>query len=73
MPVQDTADNAANCLCPACPTYDACMDEKDHRLFCARGKTDCDPEARGCICGDCPVWHSNKLEDYYYCLEGPAS
>jgi hypothetical protein len=70
--VEDSAENAASCICPKCPTYDECMREADDRLFCARGETSCEPTGRGCNCGECPVWADNDLNGYYYCLEGAA-
>ncbi len=72
MRPEDDDENAGRCLCPGCPTYDDCMRGKDQRLYCARGRTDCDPAANGCICGECPVWASYGLGSYYHCTGGPA-
>ncbi len=68
----DDERNAGRCLCPGCPTYDDCMTGNGERLFCARGKTDCGPWAKGCICGECPVWSEFGLAGYYFCVEGAA-
>ncbi len=73
MRPQDNEQNAGRCICPECPTYNDCMDGNDERLFCARGKTSCDPTPNGCICGSCPVWSENQLSSYYFCREGAAS
>jgi hypothetical protein len=72
MRPENTTENADRCKCPGCPTYNDCMTDGDERLFCGRGKTDCDPSMNGCICGECPVWQQNDLSDYYYCIEGAA-
>ena len=72
MKVDDTANNAARCLCPGCPTYDECMKGKDVKMFCSRGATDCDPKPKGCICGECPVWADYDLGSYYFCTSGAA-
>ena len=70
--VQDTEENAELCLCPGCPTHNECMEDNNERLFCSRGKTDCDLEKRGCLCGTCPVERNYELTDFYYCAEGAA-
>ena len=72
MKVDDTAQNAGRCFCPDCPTYDECMKKAHQRLFCSRGKTDCEPQANSCICGRCPVWASYGLGSYYFCIQGAA-
>jgi hypothetical protein len=72
MNVDDNEQNADRCLCPGCPTYNDCMRGESQRLFCSRGKTDCDPSANGCLCGGCPVWSDYDLSGYYYCKEGAA-
>ena len=68
--VPDTEENAEMCLCPGCPTHNECM--KNERIFCSRGKTECDLEKRGCLCGTCPVERNYGLTDFYYCTEGAA-
>ena len=70
--VQDTEENAELCLCPGCPTHNECMKDNNERLFCSRGKTNCDLEKKGCLCGTCPVERNNGLTDFYYCAEGAA-
>lgn len=72
MRPEDVDGNAGRCLCPTCPTYDDCMQEKHQRIFCSRGKTDCAPTAAGCLCGECPVWAEYRLGSYYFCLDGAA-
>jgi hypothetical protein len=72
MRPENTDQNAGSCLCPGCPTYNGCMKEKGQALFCSRGDTECDPSPKGCICGECPVWASYDLSDYYYCMNGAA-
>ncbi|MGV8083701.1 MAG: DUF2769 domain-containing protein [Coriobacteriia bacterium] len=72
MKVDDTDKNADRCLCPGCPTYNACMKEAEQRLYCSRGKTGCAVEPRGCICGECPVWVQYRLFAHYFCMNGAA-
>lgn len=64
--------NAGECLCPGCPTYNRCMGDASLALFCSRGKTECNPSDKGCICGECPVWLEYSLDGYYYCMNGAA-
>ena len=73
MRPQDDDRNAGRCHCPQCPTYDDCMSERRQRLFCSRGRTDCDPTSAGCVCGECPVWMEYGLGGYYFCTDGAAS
>ena len=70
--VPDTEENTEMCLCPGCPTHNECMKDNNERLFCSRGKTSCDLEKRGCLCGTCPVERNYGLTDFYYCAEGAA-
>jgi len=70
MNVEDTVDNSEQCVCPGCPTYDRCMSDASEALYCARSETVCEPEAKSCLCGGCPVWAVSGLEEYYYCLRG---
>ena len=72
MKVEDTVENAEQCLCPECPTYDRCMSDAAEALYCARSETACEPKAKSCLCGGCPVWAVNGLEEYYYCVRGAA-
>jgi hypothetical protein len=70
MKVLDSAENVTKCICPTCPSFDACMKEKAETLYCARQKSACAFEQRGCICMDCPVHKENNLSGGYYCLTG---
>ncbi|HTW96584.1 MAG TPA: DUF2769 domain-containing protein [Candidatus Methylomirabilis sp.] len=67
--VPDTKENFQMCICANCPTYQAgaCPKDKGEKLYCAKGKSACELANKGCICGGCPVWSSNKLTGYYYC------
>jgi glutamate synthase domain-containing protein 2 len=63
--VQDTKENRKKCLCPDCPSYPhGC---KGEILYCGRGKSACDIEARGCNCVNCPVYYENNLEGLFFC------
>ena len=63
--VQDTGENRSKCLCPGCPSYP--HDCKGEILYCGLGKSDCDIDARGCNCINCPVYYENKLDGLFYC------
>jgi len=72
MKVPETEENRMKCICPSCPTYNKCMKEKMHLFFCAKGKTDCKLDKKGCICGGCPIWREYKLSRVYFCVTGAA-
>lgn len=61
----------ARCICPDCPTYTACADERGERLYCFRGRSpECIRDELGCTCPDCPVAAEAGLERLYYCTAG---
>jgi len=72
MKITNSPENLAKCLCPSCPSANACMSEKAEALFCARGKATCQFEKKGCICGACPIVKENHLERGYFCDAGAA-
>lgn len=65
--VKDTKENLMKCVCGKCPSYNECMKKSKEGLFCARGKSSCEYDKKGCICGGCPVSIENKLKGGYYC------
>jgi aldose sugar dehydrogenase len=67
MKVPNTPENHSRCICPGCPTYDDCMAKGGENLFCAAGKSACEFDSMGCICGECPVGSDYRLSDLYYC------
>lgn len=73
MQVKNTQDNLQKCICGGCPTYDECMKGGAEGLFCARQKSNCDFEKKGCTCGECPMTTENNLSGGYYCESGVAS
>jgi hypothetical protein len=73
MTVEDSEANARACVCPGCPSYDACAAGHGETLYCARGKSACDLAENGCICDECPVWGDYGLMDMYFCTNGPAA
>jgi hypothetical protein len=70
--VADTQENAMKCVCGGCPSYNDCMKDKNEILYCARGKSGCDVQRKGCICGDCPLTAEYGLDKLFYCIEGAA-
>ncbi|MDO8669495.1 MAG: DUF2769 domain-containing protein [Candidatus Buchananbacteria bacterium] len=70
MKVENNPGNQAKCVCPNCPSYDECMEEKKELLFCSVGATACSMEQKGCICGSCPIKIENGLSSGYYCVSG---
>ncbi len=73
MKVDDSKANVRACICPDCPTYDACAKGKGETLYCARDKSACTLAEQGCICDECTVWGMYELSDFYYCTNGPAA
>lgn len=66
--------NFNQCACPICPSYNSCAKEKHEALFCAipLKQIACKYNENGCVCGDCPVHKTYKLEAGYYCIHGSA-
>ncbi len=71
--VPDAEENYQACYCPGCPTYNQCMGQKEERLFCSRGRTDCPLTKLGCECGECDVAIKYALSRNYSCDNGPAA
>lgn len=73
--VDKNQENADKCKCPACPSYNNCAKEKSETLYCAEeiGKSECQYQMNGCLCGSCPVHQGNSLKNGYYCLHGSAA
>lgn len=72
MIVENSDRNSSMCRCPVCPVTDDCMQGQNGRLYCSRGRTDCDPSGPGCLCPDCPVAAENRIGGRYFCIEGAA-
>lgn len=72
--VELNEETMKECRCPDCPTYnsDSCPGDKDEKVFCSIGKTECTLEQRGCLCGDCEVFKSHDLKTGYFCIKGEA-
>ena len=70
MNVPDTLDNADIYLCSSCPTRNECMKQQEQRLFCARGKTDCELARKGCFCGGCPLENEYQFSGLYFSESG---
>ncbi|MBE0429322.1 MAG: DUF2769 domain-containing protein [Thermoleophilia bacterium] len=70
MKVPDTKENLEKCICMGCPTHNDCMKERMQGLFCSRGKSDCELDKQGCICGECPVKSEYMLAGMYFCVNG---
>jgi hypothetical protein len=67
MNVPDTQENLTKCICKGCPTHNECMKKGMQGLFCSRGKSSCEMEQKGCICGECPLSAEYQLSSTYYC------
>lgn len=72
--VEKNEGNMQNCSCPGCPSYNECAKGKAEVLYCAGeiGKSACEYQKNGCICGACPVHTEFALESGYYCIQGSA-
>ena len=60
------------CICEGCPTYKDCSKAggKREKGFCVFGKSKCIKDAKGCICGGCPVTKKLMFKHMYYCMRG---
>ena len=70
--VDDTPENERICLngnCSTCPSYPGGAAEA---LYCARGRSKCELDKKGCNCPECPIWIDNGLAGMYYCVKGSA-
>jgi hypothetical protein len=45
---------------------------KEEKLYCARGKSKCKINRKGCLCGECPVASDYQLTSLYFCDIGKA-
>ncbi len=68
--IPDTKEMLQRCICGGCPSYNACMQEKQEGLYCARAKSGCEFERNGCICGICPLASEFDLDKLFYCATG---
>jgi aldose sugar dehydrogenase len=46
------------------------MKLKVQKIFCAKGKSSCNIEKKGCICNKCPLATEYNLQKLYYCVTG---
>lgn len=61
-------ENSDLCVCPKCPLFTPCNQEKAEKLFCARQTSACDMDIKKmCICGICQVFSANNLKGGYFC------
>lgn len=69
-----TDKNNSLCACPRCPSYNDCALKGKEALYCAdeMGKSACDYQKNGCICGICPIHEEYQLKTGYYCIRGAA-
>jgi len=64
-------ENKALCICPDCPTYNECAQEKNELFYCGMGKSPtCITQESGCICPACPITEKMGLTHDYFCLKG---
>lgn len=72
LAVEKNESNMKKCTCPECPSYNDCAKEKMEGLYCsaAVGRSSCEFQMNGCICGGCSVHTENSLSAGYYCLNG---
>lgn len=68
--VEKNESNMDKCTCGNCPSYNECAKGKTELLYCAEevGKSSCEFQRKGCVCGSCPVQKDYGLNGGYYCL-----
>lgn len=66
---KDNEENRGKCICPSCPLYSTCNDQKHEKFFCGTHKSACQMDRRKlCICGACFVYNENDLTGGYFCI-----
>jgi hypothetical protein len=64
-------DYRSLCICPSCPTYNKCAQEKGELLYCFLGASpQCITEEVGCICPACQLWERTDFKNEYFCIKG---
>ncbi|NYB51012.1 MAG: DUF2769 domain-containing protein [Methanobacteriaceae archaeon] len=58
------------CICPDCPMYNQCAQEKYEGLYCFLGKSECNLEEDDCICPECEVTENLELKNDLFCIKG---
>lgn len=67
MKVDNTKENEKICICTMCPSYNECMKKNKELLYCARKKSRCKFDKKGCLCGGCKVYQKYNLSGGYFC------
>ncbi len=62
--IEDSPENREKCHCSFCPSNINCKKEV---LYCAKGRSDCKIDIKGCLCPTCSIYFEYGLEDLYYC------
>ena len=64
-------ENKKHCICPDCPTYNECAQEKNELLYCILDKSQvCITKESGCICPACLITEILDLTNDYFCIKG---
>ncbi len=58
------------CICPDCPMYNQCAQEKYEGLYCVLGKSECNLEEDDCICSECEVAEDLTFQYDLFCTKG---
>jgi len=59
------------CICPTCPTHNACAKKAGEMVFCVTGKSFmCISYEKGCECPKCPVTAELGLHYTNFCTRG---
>lgn len=67
---ENNEKNDNRCICPNCPLFNDCAEDKKERAFCSKTISSCIKENTGpCICGGCPLYLENNLAGGYFCLK----
>jgi len=59
------------CICPSCPSYNACAEKNGESLFCILGMSfHCIRDDLGCICPGCSLYIEYGMTRKDYCMKG---
>ncbi len=58
------------CICPDCPMFNQCAQEKYEGVYCFLGKSECNLEEDDCVCPECEVFEDLDFKYDLFCIKG---